>query len=299
MQNQDVIQTLSIGPLSILPGDSTEVAFAIVTASSLPALFTLAASVQGQYTCIAAGNTSVVDLSPSSPECGNQTLDATTPGALSYAWSTGATSPTITTTTSGTFAVRIEQSTGCYRYGTAEVQINPALTPLSKVFALNGQAAAGEPIAFRDSTLGATTWLWNFGNGFGSTLSNTTYSYPAPGTYTVSLTVSNAGCNATYTTTLVVSAATGLDDEVLQATDFQLYPNPTTDGQVFLRRVGRATGAYQLLLTDTQGHMLYQTTTFPGRWVGDLPIPVPTTLGIYLLRLQKGNTQATYKILRR
>lgn len=41
------------------------------------------------------------------------------------------------------------------------------------------------------------TYLWDFGNGATSTLQNPVYSYPAPGTYPVQLTVSNINCPAT------------------------------------------------------------------------------------------------------
>lgn len=44
--------------------------------------------------------------------------------------------------------------------------------------------------------LGGMSFLWNFGNGSTSTLQSTSYTYPSPGIYTVSLTVSDpsAGC---------------------------------------------------------------------------------------------------------
>jgi gliding motility-associated-like protein len=42
-------------------------------------------------------------------------------------------------------------------------------------------------------------YLWNFGNGQTSTLRNPVYSYPSPGTYTISLAVSTSQCPLTYT----------------------------------------------------------------------------------------------------
>lgn len=48
-------------------------------------------------------------------------------------------------------------------------------------------------VQFTDqSTDSPTSWLWNFGNGITSTLQNPLYTYPAAGTYTVMLRVSNA-----------------------------------------------------------------------------------------------------------
>jgi len=49
-------------------------------------------------------------------------------------------------------------------------------------------------VNFQDQSAGnPTSWLWNFGNGNTSTLQNPTASYFTPGTYTVTLTVINAG----------------------------------------------------------------------------------------------------------
>lgn len=47
---------------------------------------------------------------------------------------------------------------------------------------------------FSDSSVGATSWLWKFGNGDESTAQNPWYTYPKPGSYTVSLTVSDGKC---------------------------------------------------------------------------------------------------------
>lgn len=52
------------------------------------------------------------------------------------------------------------------------------------------------PIDFSGNSIGSNQWLWDFGNGDSSTLSNPTYTYHSPGTYTVSLTTFNAnGCS--------------------------------------------------------------------------------------------------------
>jgi gliding motility-associated-like protein len=55
-------------------------------------------------------------------------------------------------------------------------------------------------VSFTDlSTGNPTAWSWNFGNGATSTLQNPTSTYFTPGTYTVTLTVSNAAGSNTLT----------------------------------------------------------------------------------------------------
>ena len=67
-------------------------------------------------------------------------------------------------------------------------------------------------MAFTDGTTSnplypVTTWLWNFGDSTTSTSQNPTKTYSTPGTYTVSLTATNAGGSATHTKTGYVTVA--------------------------------------------------------------------------------------------
>ncbi len=53
--------------------------------------------------------------------------------------------------------------------------------------------------SFTDKSVGADTWAWNFGDGSTSNAKNPVHTYAAPGTYLVSLTVTNlsTGCDHT------------------------------------------------------------------------------------------------------
>jgi PKD repeat protein len=51
-------------------------------------------------------------------------------------------------------------------------------------------------VTFTDTSSNApTSWLWTFGDGASATIQNPTHPYTNPGTYTVTLTASNAGGN--------------------------------------------------------------------------------------------------------
>ena len=61
-------------------------------------------------------------------------------------------------------------------------------------------------INFQDLSTGSpTSWSWNFGNGNTSVLQNPTASYFTPGTYTVTLTVTNANGSNTLTRTQYIN----------------------------------------------------------------------------------------------
>ncbi|MEI8053660.1 MAG: PKD domain-containing protein [Bacteroidota bacterium] len=59
---------------------------------------------------------------------------------------------------------------------------------------------------FIDSSIGADTWLWSFGDGSTSTEQNPIHNYTSSGSYTVKLTVHNntSGCEFTKTTNIFV-----------------------------------------------------------------------------------------------
>jgi len=62
--------------------------------------------------------------------------------------------------------------------------------------------------SFSDTSTGLPrTWLWNFGDGTTSTAQNPTHRYTSPGTYTVTLTATNAVSNDTETKSAYITVA--------------------------------------------------------------------------------------------
>lgn len=70
---------------------------------------------------------------------------------------------------------------------------------------------------FSDSSIGATSWLWDFGDGTTSTLQNPVHVFPSYATYNVTLTVNNDTCSHSVTKPVAV---------INEAPDFVATPNP-------------------------------------------------------------------------
>ena len=74
-------------------------------------------------------------------------------------------------------------------------------------FTFNVAAKCGDAsVTFTNTSTGyPNQWNWNFGDGGTSTQNNTSHQYLSPGSYTVSLTVTNAGgCTSTYTSDSII-----------------------------------------------------------------------------------------------
>lgn len=61
-------------------------------------------------------------------------------------------------------------------------------------------------VSFTNTSTGATSYQWNFGNGNTSTQASTSATFPSPGNYTVTLTAYNGSSNSTYSVTITVYA---------------------------------------------------------------------------------------------
>ena len=72
--------------------------------------------------------------------------------------------------------------------------------PVADFSASQANVCVGNSVSFTDLTTNSpTSWIWNFGDGSSSNLQNPTHTYLNPGTYTVSLTATNANGSNTET----------------------------------------------------------------------------------------------------
>lgn len=110
----------------------------------------------------------------------------------------------------------------------------PPPYPYARFFASTVKTIPGEVVRFNDSSEGgaATSWSWTFqgGNPATSTAQNPTATWSAAGTYTVSLTASNASGNTTAKTLTVT--VTSVDNALgwwNDAVFYQIYPRSFFD----------------------------------------------------------------------
>ncbi|MDX2000937.1 MAG: PKD domain-containing protein [Chitinophagales bacterium] len=160
--------------------------------------------------------------------CEGDTIElAMTSNTNNYQWTQGQ-SGFIATVGIGRISVAPMQNTyyeayslsddGCVGKDSVLVYVDSMPTP---DFSVNPNGAT---LSFSNSSMGANSWLWDFGDGDTSQQANPTHTYNATGSYTITLTAtSNAGCSASKSLTVFV-LATSLGEEKYEP--LSLYPNP-------------------------------------------------------------------------
>ena len=175
------------------------------------------------------------------------------------------------------------------------VTVNP--TPTS-TFALPMYMCVGKPdtITYTGSAGPSAVYSWNWQDGTptsgaGSGPYNVIW-YTA-GNKVISLTVSEAGCSSTTTQTFNLDVCEGVNETA--ANTITIYPNPATDN--FTVQFNGSITKAELALYDVVGQKVYTQQIANAASGYTTQINAPFARGVYILKLDAGNQQHTYKMV--
>jgi len=144
----------------------------------------------------------------------------------------------------------------CYDW---EIQATPCISPripivvsLDSIVASFTQNAQGNTLNFSSTSQGASSYLWDFGDGNGSTQQNPSHTYTQAGTYTVTLIAFHQGC-ADTTSQLITVNDMGLTQE--PSFEFEAHPNPFSSGLTVSWQPGLQVDQWQIM--DLTGRLIY------------------------------------------
>jgi hypothetical protein len=140
--------------------------------------------------------------------CSGGSVALTSSAGSSYLWSTGATTSSISVSTTGSYWVRVTDANGCQSPQSDPVAVTVNPIPSAPTAGNGGAICAGGTITLTASTIAGATYSWTGPNGFASALQNPSIpsaTTAATGTYSIRVTVS--GCtSAAGTTSVTVNA---------------------------------------------------------------------------------------------
>lgn len=201
-QGLNVVLTASTGSSWLWNNGATTQAITVTTSGNY------SVTVTNSSGCSNTSATTNVTVNPNPPAvitasgpitfCQGGSVILTANTGNSYLWSTGATTQSITVSSSGNYTVDVTQAGGCVSSSPAtNVVVNPL--PAATI-------TAGGPLAFCNgnnvvlSAPGGGTWIWR--NGATQVATSQLYTATTSGAYTVQVTTA-AGCSSTSTVTNV------------------------------------------------------------------------------------------------
>ncbi len=155
-------------------------------------------------------------------------------------------------------------------------------------------------IPFTDNTVGATSWLWNFGDGTTSTDQNPTHHYNESGLYNVILSTTGVdGCSDAHQQTILVENAFPVNTENT-LDDFgsiNIYPNPS-QGDFIIDFDLSSSQLIQGQVFDLLGRQMLQLSK---QNIQSEQIHLNTNnleKGLYLLQLKVGSKTIVRKLMK-
>lgn len=130
------------------------------------------------------GTASITTSGPTS-FCGGGFVSLTVPQNGTYSWSNGATSPTVSVSSSGNYSVSVFDNNGCFASAAQQVNVYPATVQITG----NTILCNGASQTLTASSNNGTIFSWSNGS------SNSSILVSQPGTYTVTVTTTNS-CTA-------------------------------------------------------------------------------------------------------
>lgn len=153
----------------------------------------------------------------------------------------------------GTYTVCLTVDDGCQTLQHCETITVVCQDPTAS-FNANGTSLT---VDFTDNTTTASTvntWLWDFGDGFLSTLENPTHTFNAPGSYVVCLTVTDDCSTQTFCDTVeVTNSGVGLDEDWLA--QVKVFPVPAKN-ELYVANIPPGEG-YTIELRNMLGQVIY------------------------------------------
>lgn len=254
--------------------------------------------------CTSAASNAVTVSSSASPAptisnsggtslCQGDMVTLTASTADSYMWSTGATTQSITVNASGTYTVTVTNANACNGTGASQpVTITVHPVPAA-AFNMTGTIPT---VNFNNTSSGANSYLWDFGDFSTSSLASPTHTYSGNGNYTACLiAMTSFGCSDTICQPVQVDV--GVANVTAETGNIVLYPNPATE-QINIAMNSLTEQDVQIVAYDATGKLVIDENRTLAS--GDNLLTYDVTNwdnGIYFVRITSEGSVKTIKVM--
>ncbi len=152
----------------------------------------------------------------------------------------------------GTYTLEVTDDNGCSATTTVNVPTTGGQAPIANF----SHTVNGNTVNFNNSSQHGQSYQWNFGDGSTSAELSPSHQYAGPGTYQVTLAVSNQCGTQQSSQSVTVQSTTSLMDQEAGPV-VRTYPNPVND-QLTVEMAALPIGSVHLRLIDIQGRTVHQ-----------------------------------------
>jgi PKD repeat protein len=218
-------------------------------------------------------------------------------GPLSVIWNDGQFGQNIGNLTSGTYEATVSDSTGCSFVYLVQIQEPAEVVANFSTNASTFNLQQNPIVDFTNTSQGATTYFWNFGNGNSSTDVNPEEQYTEAGTYLVDMIATNGPCVDQVQSIVIIEGESDEDGSLVSLNE----QNPSTEWDYSLTdnqlRVEWGSNAQisAIKLFDSSGQLLAQHFTPRDSHSAKFELSNHSS-GVYFLTVE-GVTTSTRKLL--
>lgn len=242
---------------------------------------------------ITVGSTVPITISPANAAIcsGDPAVLSASTGFISYLWSNGATTPTISVTDAGFYSVTGVDANGCNGASTS-VSVVKSEYPIAN---FNYNQTAGFTLQFNNTSQNANTHQWIFGSIGSSPDLNPQYSFPGNGVYPVTLIISNP-CGADTVIKTIVVVPLGFQGSDALGFHVSVFPNPFNN-YINLQSIMANSSNIKITLTDMLGKVVMHKSinSISDNQIIEVP-EIPN--GLYVLNLQSSQGFVSFKLVR-
>ncbi len=224
---------------------------------------------------------------------------STSTNAVDYLWNfSGGTpsvsnleNPVVTFDSTGSFSATLVVSNG---YGSDTAIFSNISVIQTPVADFSANPLTGTPpliVLFNNTSTGATSFLWYFGDGTQSTDVNPYHIYNDTALYSITLIAANDNCVDTIVYQDYIEVGNTLNNQYIEATTPVIYPNPTT-GRIVLQ----ANDIIDIKIIDLHGNIISGLKPETGKQTLVLDIS-KFDKGLYLLKLTTNKKAYIEKII--